>query len=132
MTHKFGTSLRLLTTVVCVCVYHVCVCVQIIPDPTRIAGHYVETRVWPANGKCNGIRHKRGENMLTWQVIRDSSLSSYDILANPIYNVAAAAIATAAQQVRVCTCVAVTVCHRVCMTLCVCELVVCVCARAHC
>jgi hypothetical protein len=69
-------------------------------DPTQPMGTLVETRLWTSDGKCNGVRYHRGDNMLTWHVIRDASLSSYDILANPVYNAAAAAIHRAAERVR--------------------------------
>ncbi len=50
---------------------------KILPDPTHAvgSGHMVETREWMADGKCNGMRHKRGQNMLTWQVIRGKTVT---------------------------------------------------------
>ena len=47
----------------------------------------------------NGVRYSRNTRKLTWQVIRDASLFSYDILMNPVYNVAMAAITDAAKSV---------------------------------
>jgi hypothetical protein len=76
-------------------------------DPTQAMGTLVETRLWTSDGKCTGVRYRRGDNMLTWHVIRDASLSSYDILANPMYNAAAAAIHRAAERVRYASAVAV-------------------------
>ena len=68
-------------------------------DPVREYGNYVETKVWMSHGKCHGLRHKKEQNMLTWQVIRESTVYSYDIFANPRYNVAASALYQAHQAV---------------------------------
>lgn len=59
----------------------------------------VETKVWTTDGTVGGVRHKRGERQLTWQVIKDSSLPTYDILANPVYSIAVSAILSAAEKV---------------------------------
>ena len=34
----------------------------------------------------NGVKFVRGQRKLTWQVIADTTLYSYDVFANPSYN----------------------------------------------
>jgi hypothetical protein len=60
----------------------------------------LETRVFMTDGIQDGVRYSRGQRMLTWQVIRDASLFSYDALMNPEYKAAVTAIQYAVKRVR--------------------------------
>jgi hypothetical protein len=46
------------------------------------------SKVWLADGIINGVRHSKGDRKRTWEVLRDESLHSYVISANPRYKYA--------------------------------------------
>jgi hypothetical protein len=75
---------------------------QLIPDPTRPTGNMIQIKVWMTNGIMGGMRYRRGQRMLTWHVIHEQSLSTYNILMNPAYSAIMIAILEAHDRVRVC------------------------------
>lgn len=58
----------------------------------RDAGFLVKLRVWPGDGWAWGMRHAKGERLLTWQVVALQGIASFDLAANPLYGAAAVAI----------------------------------------
>ena len=68
------------------------------PDPDR--GLQVMTSIWTWTGTTNGVYHIEGSPKLTWQVIAEQNLASYDIMANPIYTPILMALADAKNKVR--------------------------------
>jgi hypothetical protein len=71
---------------------------QLVEDPSGREG-VLESKAWMTDGVLNGVRYRRGQRMLTWQVIRDRSLFSYDVLMNPVYSTAMSAIQGAVKRV---------------------------------
>ena len=59
----------------------------------------IEAKVFLAATVMNGVLMKRGQRKLTWQVIADSTLYSYDVFANPRYSDAMTAL-TLEEKVR--------------------------------
>jgi hypothetical protein len=60
----------------------------------------LETRVWTSDGAVDGNRVFTGNAMTTWHVIRETSLTSYDVLVNPMYNVAVSAMTRDAKTMQ--------------------------------
>jgi hypothetical protein len=58
-------------------------------------GHVVKIRQWPRDGLTFGLVHRKGQRMLTWQVVAHQGIASYDIAANPYYSFAGRAVADA-------------------------------------
>jgi len=56
------------------------------------SGFLVKIRTWPRDGVTFGLIHRKGQRMLTWQVIATQGIASYDLAANPLYGAAAFAI----------------------------------------
>ena len=50
------------------------------------SGQRVKLRAWRRNGAVDGVPHKRGETMRTWQLIQELGLHSYRMSKNPVYS----------------------------------------------
>ena len=57
---------------------------QLVADPER-PGCQMLVKKWVEDGNCCGVPVRAGEYMLTWQFISEHEISSYNILANPVY-----------------------------------------------
>ena len=54
-------------------------------DPSRGKKAHKVIRLWPAAGVENGVAHRKGDPMLTWQVISKTDVATYDMKACPKY-----------------------------------------------
>lgn len=49
------------------------------------SGQRLKLRAWRRSGAVDGVPHKRGETMRTWQLIQELGLYSYRMSKNPVY-----------------------------------------------
>lgn len=64
---------------------------MIISDPDRPRCKMV-VKKWLQDGVCCGVPYQAGDYVLTWQFISQTQVASYNILANPVYAPAMAAL----------------------------------------
>jgi len=57
-------------------------------ETTSADGERIQERVWRRTGACEGVPHKKGDPMMTWQVMQELGLHSYRMDLNPVYHLA--------------------------------------------
>jgi len=65
---------------------------RVVDDHLRAPGAQAQVKVWPRSGSQFGKAHYKGDFMLTWEVIAEYGIASYDMAANPRYAAAVMAL----------------------------------------
>ena len=73
---------------------------RLVKDSTRGDRANVVVKLWTEDGMFHGILHRRGEPMLTWQVMAGKYIVTYDMIAHPEYTAVQASILDARDKVN--------------------------------
>lgn len=72
---------------------------RLVDDNTRGDKCKVVVKVWTSDGVFHGIPHRKEQPKLTWQVIAERFIVSYDMVANPDYTAIRAHMADVVDRV---------------------------------